>query len=85
MRRGEEARDTFMADIRGFVSGVVRELQDAPAPHVSGGPCATCGQPMRVIPSTRRGEFFHRCSVCNVNEPVPKAPISAASTPDHPR
>ncbi|HJW43792.1 MAG TPA: DNA topoisomerase, partial [Geothrix sp.] len=85
MRRGEEARDTFMADIRDFVSGVVREFQDGPAPHVSGGPCPTCGQPTRVIPSTRRGEFFHRCSACNVNQPVPKAPISAAGTPDHSR
>ncbi len=73
MRRGEEARETFMTDIRGFVSGVVAELQDAPAPHVHGSPCPTCGQPMRIIPSTRRGDFFHRCSACNVMQPVPKS------------
>ena len=73
MRRGEEARETFMADIRGFVSGVVAELQDAPAPHVHGSPCPTCGKPMRIIPSTRRGEFFHRCSPCNVMAPIPKS------------
>ena len=73
MRRGEESRTAFMADIRGFVSGVVAELQDAPAPQVHGSPCPTCGQPMRIIPSTRRGEFFHRCSPCNFVEPVAKA------------
>ena len=68
MRRGEEARDTFMADIRGFVAGLVNELQEAPAPHLSGAPCAKCGQPTRIIPSTIRGEFFRRCSACNINE-----------------
>jgi len=73
MRRGEESRATFMADIRGFVSGVVAELQEAPSPHVHGSPCPSCGKPMRIIPSTRRGDFFHRCSPCNVMEPVQKA------------
>jgi DNA topoisomerase-3 len=73
MRRGEETRAVFMTDIRGFVSGVVSELQDAPAPQVHGSPCATCGQPMRIIPSTRRGDFFHRCSQCNVTQPMTKA------------
>lgn len=68
MRRGEEARDTFMADIRGFVSGVVSELQEVPAPHIAGAPCAKCGKPTRIIPSTKRGEFFRRCSDCNINE-----------------
>ena len=72
MRRGEEARDTFMADIRGFVSGVVKELEEAPAPQVHGAPCPKCGQPMRIIPSTKRGDFFHRCSPCNLTEPVAK-------------
>lgn len=72
MRRGEETRAAFMTDIRGFVSGVVAELQDAPAPQVHGAPCPTCGQPMRIIPSTRRGEFFRRCSPCNVLEPMAK-------------
>ncbi|HEX9009496.1 MAG TPA: DNA topoisomerase 3 [Holophagaceae bacterium] len=74
MRRGEETRAAFMADIRGFVSSVVTELQDAPAPQIHGSPCPTCGQPMRIIPSTRRGEFFHRCLACNVLAPVVKAP-----------
>jgi DNA topoisomerase-3 len=82
MRRGEEARDAFMADIRGFVTSVVGELQEAPAPHVTGAPCSTCGKPMRVIPSTRRGEFFHRCSTCNVNEPVkPAGPRAGSAQP----
>jgi len=73
MRRGEEARGTFMADIRGFVSGVVRDLEEAPAPRISGPPCARCGQPTRIIPSTRRGDFYRRCSACNLNELEPKA------------
>ena len=74
MRRGEETRASFMADIRGFVTGIVRELEDAPAPQVHGSPCPTCGQAMRIIPSTTRGAFFHRCSPCGVMVPVPKAP-----------
>ncbi|HQL48097.1 MAG TPA: DNA topoisomerase 3 [Holophaga sp.] len=36
----------------------------APAPR----PCPTCGQPMRVIPSTRRGQWFQRCSACGITE-----------------
>jgi len=27
-------------------------------------PCGTCGQPMRVLASTRKGQWFHRCSQC---------------------
>jgi DNA topoisomerase-3 len=72
MRRGEETRAAFMTDIRDFVTSVVSELQDAPAPQVHGSPCPTCGQPMRIIPSTRRGDFFHRCSSCNLTEPIAK-------------
>lgn len=64
MRRGEESREGFMADIRGFVTGIITELQDAPTPQVHGGPCPKCGQPMRILPSTRRGEFVHRCMAC---------------------
>lgn len=26
--------------------------------------CSTCGQPMSVVPSTRRGQWFHRCPDC---------------------
>ncbi|WP_338029963.1 DNA topoisomerase 3 [Geothrix terrae] len=74
MRRGEEPRKAFMADIRGFVSGIVAELQDAPAPQLHGGPCPTCGQPMRILPSTRRGEFVHRCMPCGHVETGKPAP-----------
>ena len=73
MRRGEEPRDGFMRDIRDFVTGVVADLQDAPAPQLQGAPCPKCGRPMRVIPSTRRGEFFHRCFDCRVVEPFARA------------
>ncbi|HNX32145.1 MAG TPA: DNA topoisomerase 3 [Holophaga sp.] len=33
-------------------------------------PCPTCGKPMRVIPSTRRGQWFHRCMDCGTILPV---------------
>lgn len=36
----------------------------APAPR----PCPRCGNPMRVIPSTRRGRWFQRCRACDVTE-----------------
>jgi DNA topoisomerase-3 len=72
MRRGEESRSAFMADIRGFVSSVVAELQEAPTPQVHAGLCPSCGKPLRVIPSTRRGEFFHRCLSCHFMEPQAK-------------
>jgi hypothetical protein len=68
MRRGEEARETFMADIRAFVRQLVADLKDAPAPMATGKACAACGKPMRVIPSTKRGEFFQRCSDCGITE-----------------
>ncbi|WP_306590386.1 DNA topoisomerase 3 [Geothrix sp. 21YS21S-4] len=74
MRRGEETRAAFMGDIRGFVSAVVGELQEAPAPQIHGAPCPSCGAPMRIIPSTRRGEFFHRCAPCQVMAPIGKTP-----------
>ncbi|HJW43603.1 MAG TPA: DNA topoisomerase 3 [Geothrix sp.] len=79
MRRGEESRGAFMADIRGFVSGIVTELQDAPAPQVHGGPCPKCGQPMRILPSTRRGEFVHRCMACRHVEAGKPAPAETES------
>nr|WP_279341177.1 DNA topoisomerase 3 [Geothrix sp. SG198] len=79
MRRGEESRGAFMADIRGFVSGIVTELQDAPAPQVHGGPCPKCGQPLRILPSTRRGEFVHRCMVCRHVEAGKPAPAETES------
>lgn len=79
MRRGEESREGFMADIRGFVTGIITELQDAPAPQVHGGPCPKCGQPMRILPSTRRGEFVHRCMACRHVEAGKPAPAEAGA------
>jgi DNA topoisomerase-3 len=80
MRRGEESRGAFMADIRGFVSSIVTELQDAPAPQIHGGPCPQCGQPMRILPSTRRGEFVHRCMACRHVEAGKPAPAQAGAS-----
>jgi len=40
--------------------------QDLPEPGV----CATCGQPMRLIPSTARGKYFRRCAPCGTLVPV---------------
>jgi len=34
------------------------------------GLCATCGQPMRLIPSTARGKYFRRCAPCGIMEPA---------------
>ncbi|WP_338028438.1 DNA topoisomerase 3 [Geothrix alkalitolerans] len=79
MRRGEEPREAFMADIRAFVSGIVAELQDAPAPQVHGGPCPKCGQPLRILPSTRRGEFVHRCMACRHVEAGKPTPAETGS------
>lgn len=36
-------------------------LPEAPA-------CGTCGQPMRVIPSTRKGQYFLRCASCGITK-----------------
>ncbi|WP_052571003.1 DNA topoisomerase 3 [Geothrix fermentans] len=80
MRRGEESRGAFMADIRGFVSSIVTELQDAPAPQIHGGPCPQCGQPMRILPSTRRGEFVNRCMACRHVEAGKPAPAQAGAS-----
>jgi DNA topoisomerase-3 len=40
--------------------------QDLPEPGI----CATCGQPMRLIPSTARGKYFRRCAPCGTLVPV---------------
>jgi len=37
------------------------------------GVCGKCGQPMRLIPSTAKGQYFRRCAPCGVMEPVPAA------------
>ncbi len=71
MRRGEETRAAFMTDIRAFVTTLVEELERAPAPQPHGSPCPGCGQPRRIIPSTRRGDFFLRCFACDLTEPLP--------------
>ena len=39
---------------------------DLPEPGV----CATCGKPMRLVPSTARGKYFRRCVPCGVLRPV---------------
>ncbi len=37
--------------------------------------CATCGKPMLVVPSTRRGQWFHRCQDCGtLQEATPREP-----------
>ncbi len=36
------------------------------------GTCAACGQPMRLIPSTARGQYFRRCAPCGILEPAKK-------------
>lgn len=68
MRRGNETRESFMADIRTFVRQLVADLKDAPAPMATGKACGTCGKPMRIIPTTKRGEFFLRCGACGITE-----------------
>ncbi|HEX9081349.1 MAG TPA: DNA topoisomerase, partial [Holophagaceae bacterium] len=82
MRRGEEGRGAFMSDIRAFVGSIVAELQEAPAPRIHGKPCPKCKQPMRVIPSTRRGDFFHRCFECGVLEPIVRAEAASRREPE---
>jgi DNA topoisomerase-3 len=38
--------------------------------------CGTCGKPMQVIPSTRKGQWFYRCTACNaIQEAKPKEPL----------
>ncbi|HEY6007557.1 MAG TPA: DNA topoisomerase, partial [Geobacteraceae bacterium] len=32
--------------------------------------CAQCGRPMRVIPSTRKGQWFHRCADCGTTQEI---------------
>jgi DNA topoisomerase-3 len=48
---------------------------DLPEPGV----CPKCGQPMRLIPSTARGQYFRRCAPCGVLEPAVKAGADPAS------
>ena len=45
---------------------------DAEGPALpAAGVCALCAQPMRLIPSTARGQYFRRCAPCGILEPVP--------------
>ena len=38
--------------------------------------CGTCGQPMRVIPSTRKGQWFYQCQDCGtIQEAKPAEPL----------
>ena len=42
------------------------------------GVCATCGQPMRLIPSTAKGKYFRRCALCGVLQPVDQDSVPPA-------
>jgi DNA topoisomerase-3 len=42
--------------------------QDGALPEA--GVCPTCGQPMRLIPSTAKGKYFRRCASCGVLQPA---------------
>jgi DNA topoisomerase-3 len=44
---------------------------DLPAELPPAGDCPKCGKPMRLIPSTARGQYFRRCAPCGVVEPAP--------------
>ena len=54
--------------------GPAGEMPDAPL-------CAQCGQPMRVIPSTRKGQFFLRCSPCGITREAGGAKPAATEFP----
>ncbi len=41
-------------------------------------PCPACGQEARVIPSTRRGEFFIKCGACGTLSPSQPQKMEAA-------
>ena len=44
--------------------GLVSEKQSLPEKKA----CQRCGKPMRIIPSTKRGQFFVRCMECEITE-----------------
>ena len=44
--------------------------QDAPEALPEAGLCPDCGQPMRLVPSTARGQYFRRCPPCGRMEPA---------------
>jgi DNA topoisomerase-3 len=35
--------------------------------------CRSCGQMMRLIPSTTKGKYFHRCTPCGISESIPRS------------
>ena len=42
--------------------------------------CTGCGKPTQVVPSTRRGQWFHRCRDCNLfQEAKPREPLGPES------
>ncbi|MCE1229086.1 MAG: DNA topoisomerase 3 [Firmicutes bacterium] len=51
--------------------------QEEEAAKPPAAPCPTCQRPMRVIPSTRRGDYFQRCAECGVTLPVATSPDAA--------
>ena len=46
--------------------------EDVPDPGI----CAACGQPMKLIASTTRGQYFRRCAPCGIALPATRAPIA---------
>jgi len=43
---------------------------DLPETMPEAGTCPGCGAPMRLVPSTKRGQWFRRCSPCGRTEPA---------------
>ncbi|BDU77367.1 DNA topoisomerase 3 [Mesoterricola sediminis] len=43
---------------------------DLPEHMPEAGTCPSCGQPMRLVPSTARGQWFRRCAPCGRTEPA---------------
>ncbi len=40
--------------------------------------CTSCGKPTQVVPSTRRGQWFYRCTGCNMfQEAKPREPLES--------
>ena len=56
---------TFKDGAKACVLCGTREGEAAPPPAE---PCPKCQRPMRAIPSTRRGQWFMRCSDCGVTQ-----------------
>jgi DNA topoisomerase-3 len=69
IHRGEDDRKSFMADIHAFVEETTSRIKSCVPPPQGAPkslPCEICGKPMRVLSGTRKGQWFLRCSDCNV-------------------